>query len=222
MKNIRKYNHFLILEKFDSNIKTELIRLGITDEEELKYHIKSANKGHLAEYLKDRGTKFTFGILKAIFLDAIEARKKADLKVGVVKMAHRLIPIALAPFFPILAILGYILGTSRAFNKVIAPILADPGSDYSAFLKKIIDSTMRVMEGEIKVKDRFTRAFVVSDRLIEAIKPEIIHKFSIHLAKKMSEIEPSMEVPDHYIENELRKYLNEQFEINPEIPIKTN
>jgi hypothetical protein len=36
----------------------------------------------------------------------------------------------------------------------------------------------------------------------------------------MSTFDPNKEVPDHYIENELRKYLNTNYEIKPEIPLK--
>jgi len=31
---IKKYKHFLLLEKFDDNIKAELLRMGVTDEKE--------------------------------------------------------------------------------------------------------------------------------------------------------------------------------------------
>lgn len=220
MGNIKTYNQFLILEKFDSNIKRELIKLGVTDENQLRELIFASKRGNLAGYLHKSGGKFTFGLLNAIFLDALEAKRKRDLKIGAVKMAHRLIPIALAPFFPILAIVGYIFGTSRAFNKIITPILEDPGHDYPSFLKKLIDGTMKVAEGEINVKDRFSRAFVVSDKLVDAIKPEVVHRFSLYLSAKMNTYNPNKEVPEHFIENELKKYLNANYEINPEIPLK--
>lgn len=130
---------------------------------------------------------------------------------------------ALAPFFPIIAIVGYVLGSSRAFNKVIAPILAEPGHDYPSFLKKVIDATMRVAEGDLtSPKDRFTRAFVVSDRIVDAIKPEVLQRFSLFLSEKMSLMNPDEEVPEHYIENELKKYLNDHYGIDPEIPLKNN
>jgi len=29
-------------------------------------------------------------------------------------------------------------------------------------------------------------------------------------------------VPDHYIENELKTYINDNFDIDPEIPLKKN
>jgi len=223
MGRIKNYNSFLILEKFDDNIIAELKRLGVTDQDEINRHLYHAHRGHLAEYLKQNGKSLTFGMLNALFQDARDAKRRTDIRVGVIKAVHRILPMALAPFFPIVAIIGYILGSSRAFNKIIAPILADPGSDYPTFLKKVIDSTMRVAEGDLTTpKDRFTRAFVVSDRLVEAIKPEVLQKFSIFLSEKMSLMDPLTEVPDHYIENELKKYLNDHYSIDPEIPLKIN
>jgi hypothetical protein len=80
---------------------------------------------------------------------------------------------------------------------------------------------MRVAEGDLTTeKDRFTRAFVVSDRLVEAIKPEVLQRFSLELSEKMANMDSNMEVPEHYIENELKDYLNRNFEVNPEIPLK--
>ena len=84
----------------------------------------------------------------------------------------------------------------------------------------MIDMYMKIPEGDVTFKDRFTRAFVVSDRLVEAIKPEVLQKFSLELSEKMASIDSNMEVPTHYIENELKDYLNRNFEINPEIPLK--
>jgi hypothetical protein len=221
MKKLKKYNDYLIVEKFDTNIKAELRRLGVTDETEINTYLYHAHRGHLAKYLTENGKAFTFGMLNALFKDARAAKKGTELKVGVIKAVHRFVPMLLAPFFPILAIFGYVLGTSRAFNKVIAPILSDPGHDYPAFLKKVIDATMRVAEGDLTTeKDRFTRAFVVSDRLVEAIKPEVLQKFSLELSEKMSNMDSNLEVPSHYIENELKDYLNRNFEVNPEIPLK--
>jgi hypothetical protein len=221
MKNIKSYNKFLILEKFDDNIIEELKRLGVTDKEEINKHLYHAHRGNLAKYLQESGKKFTFGMLYALFLDAQAAKKKTDIKTGVVKAIHRVFPMILAPFFPILAIIGYILGTSRAFNKVIAPILADPGNDYPAFLNKLITSTMKIAEGEIiPVKDRFTRAFVVSDNLIDALKEDVLRDFASYLSNKMSFQNKEQEVPDYYIENQLKRYLNNKYDIDPKIPLK--
>ena len=220
MNRLKKYDSFLILEKFDDNFIAELKRLGVTDQTEINKHLYHAHRGHLAEYLKSKGDQIKFGMLLALFKDAQTAKKRTDLKVGVVKAIHRVLPMALAPFFPIAAIFGMILGSTRAFNKIIAPILQDPSSEYEGFLRQLIDSSMKVAEGEIPVKDRFTRAFVVSDRLVEAIKPEVLQQFSVFLSEKMSKEDPDKEVPDHYIENELKEYLNINFDVDPQIPLK--
>ncbi len=221
MKKLKNYDSFLILEKFDDNIIAELRRLGVTDQDEINRHLYHAHRGNLAKYLEENGRQFTFGMLNALFHDARDAKRRTDIKVGVIKAVHRILPMALAPFFPIVAIIGYILGSSRAFNKVIAPILADPGHDYPSFLKKVIDASMRVAEGDLTTeKDRFTRAFVVSDRLVEAIKPEVLQQFSLFLSEKMILENPDSPVPDNYIENELKSYINEHYGVNPEIPLK--
>ena len=221
MKKLRNYDSFLILEKFDDNIIAELRRLGVTDEDEINKHLYHAHRGNLAKYLVENGKQFTFGMLNALFHDARDAKRRTDIKLGVIKAIHRIIPMALAPFYPVIAIAGYILGSSRAFNKVIAPILSEPGKDYPSFLKKIIDASMRVAEGDFTdEKDRFTRSFVVSDRLVEVIKPEVLQKFSLFLSDKMSLENSDSPVPDNYIENELKSYLNEHFGIDPQIPLK--
>ena len=218
---IKKYKDFIILEKYDDHIIAELKRLGVTNKTSINRHLYHAHRGNLSKYLELNDKRMTFGILHALFLDAQDAKRRTDIKTGVVKAIHRVAPMALAPFFPILAIIGYILGTSRAFNKVIAPILADPGRDFPSFLNKLITSTMKIAEGEIiPIKDRFSRAFVVSDNLIDALKEEVLREFASYLSNKMSKENRDSEVPDHYIENELKMYLNKRYDIEPEIPIK--
>ena len=113
-----------------------------------------------------------------------------------------------------------ILGSTRAFNKILEPILKKPLTTYEEFLKSLIDTSMKVAEGEIPVKDRFTRAFVVSDKLVNAIRPEVLEEFSKELSEKMSLENPDNIVPVHFIENELKKFLNIKFDINPAITLK--
>ena len=217
---IKKYDEFLILEKFDDNFKDELKRLGVTDKDEINKHLYHAHRGHLADYLQSKDEDIKFGMLLALFKDAQFAKKRTDIKVGVVKAVHRILPMALAPFFPIAAILGMILGSTRAFNKILEPILKKPLTTYEEFLKSLIDTSMKVAEGEIPVKDRFTRAFVVSDKLVNAIRPEVLEEFSKELSEKMSLENPDNIVPVHFIENELKKFLNIKFDINPAITLK--
>jgi hypothetical protein len=100
MKYLNEYNQFLILEKFEDNIIEELKRLGVTDEEEIKKHVYHTKRGNLAKYLQERGKNITFGMLKALFLYAQMAKRRTDLKVGVVKAIHRIVPMAFSTFFP--------------------------------------------------------------------------------------------------------------------------
>jgi hypothetical protein len=222
MKRLKRYNEFLINEAKDENLRAKLVEMGVTDEDELNKQVQLAKTGYLGMYLQQNGEKFTFGILKAIFKDAIVAKRKTEIKRGIFNILPSLIPVALAPFFPILAIVGSIFGASRMFHKVFNPIFdyISPSSKYSNFLKRMIDAYMKIPEGEVPLKDRFTRAFVVSDRLVDAIKPEVLDKFSTSLSEKMEIMDDSIEVPEHYIENELKMFLNNNFDVNPEIPLK--
>jgi hypothetical protein len=220
MKRVKGYQDFLIQEKFDDNLKAELKRMGITDEDDINKYLWYAHRGNLSNYLRQEGKDFKFGMLLAMFKDAQEAKKKTDFKVGFFKSLHRILPMALAPFFPIAAVFGIIFGSTRAFNKIIGPILNDPTDNYESFLEALIKRGMQVAEGEIPVKDRFTRAFVVSDNLVAAIRPDVLQKFASELSKKMSEENPDKVVPHDYIENELKRYLNKEFDVNPPILTK--
>jgi hypothetical protein len=222
MKNLKKYNDFLILEKYDKNIKAQLIKMGVTDKFELERQVKLSKEGHLGTYLHSKGENFKFGILKAIFLDAIDAKKKTKLKKGILSTLPTIIPLSLTPFFPILAIVGTIFGSSRLAHTIFDTIFEylNPQSKYTDFLKKTIDTYMMLPEGDVPLKDRFSRAFVVSDRLIEALKPEVVDAFTSFISERINKEDDDKVVPDHYIENELKTYLNNNFDINPEIPLK--
>jgi len=219
---INNYNNFLMLEKYDQNIRKKLIQMGVTDKKELERQVKLSKQGHLGAYLHSKGEKFTFGILKAIFLDAIKAKKRTNLKKGLLTTLPTIIPLSLAPFFPILAIVGTIVGSSRLAHRIFDTIFdyLNPQSKYTDFLKKTIDTYMMLPEGEVAFKDRFSRAFVVSDRLIEALKPEVVDEFTTFISEKMSQEDENNVVPDHYIENELKTYLNNNFDVSPKIPLR--
>lgn len=196
--------------------------MGVTDEDELNKQIHLAKNGHLGHYLNEKGEKFTFGMLNAIFKDAIDAKKKTNIKRGIFNILPSVIPLALIPFFPVVAMISVVFGTSRIFHRIFNPLFdyINPHSKYTDFLKMMIDMYMKIPEGEVQLKDRFTRAFVVSDRLVEAIKPEVLDKFSTELSLEMELMNQDSEVTDHFIENKLRTFLNKNFDVNPPIPIK--
>ena len=222
MKKVKKYSEFLILENHDKNVKAQLISMGVTDKKELDRQVTLSKHGHLATYLHSKGDDFTFGILNAIFKDAIEAKKRTTLKKNIFSILPIAIPLSLAPFFPVLAVVGTIFGSSRLAHRIFDTIFTylEPQSKYTDFLKKTIDTYMMLPEGQVNLKDRFSRAFVVSDRLIEALKPEVIDDFTTFISDKMNKEDNDKVVPEHYIENELKTYLNDNFDITPEIPLK--
>lgn len=219
---VKKYNQFLLLEKYDKNIRQTLIDMGVNDKEELENQIAISKKGYLANYLQDKGERFTFGILKAIFQDALVAKKRTNLKKGIFSIIPRVLPLALIPFFPTLAIVGAIFGSSRDAHKIFDVVFEylNPSSKYTDFLKKMVDTYMKIPEGNVNLKDRFSRAFVVSDRLIDALKPEVINEFTNFVVDKMNNEDDNIDVPLHYIENELKEYLNNNFDVNPKIPLR--
>lgn len=219
---VKKYNQFLLLEKYDKNIRQTLIDMGVNDKEELENQIAISKKGYLANYLQDKGERFTFGILKAIFQDALVAKKRTNLKKGIFSIIPRVLPLALIPFFPTLAIVGAIFGSSRDAHKIFNVVFEylNPSSKYTDFLKKMVDTYMKIPEGNVNLKDRFSRAFVVSDRLIDALKPEVINEFTNFVVDKMNNEDDNIDVPLHYIENELKEYLNNNFDVNPKIPLR--
>ena len=219
---VKKYNQFLLLEKYDKNIRQTLIDMGVNDKEELENQIAISKKGYLANYLQDKGERFTFGILKAIFQDALVAKKRTNLKKGIFSIIPRVLPLALIPFFPTLAIIGTIFGSSRDAHRIFDVVFEylNPSSKYTDFLKKMVDTYMKIPEGNVNLKDRFSRAFVVSDRLIDALKPEVINEFTNFVVDKMNNEDDNIDVPLHYIENELKEYLNNNFDVNPKIPLR--
>lgn len=220
---IKRYNQYInenLLLK-DDHLEGELSKMGIKGEE-LKKQVSLAKEGELSTYLVENGKEFTFGILLSIFKDAKEAKIGQDTKKALWAALPRAIPMALAPFFPIMAVVGLVFGSTRLFNKITKPIFnnLDPDSKYTDFLKSFIKVVVKIPEGEVEVEDKFGKAFVVEDRLIDALKPEVLDAFANHLSNKM-EAEPHDKiVPDHYIENELKKYLNDNFDVTPEIPLK--
>ena len=191
-------------------------------DDEIATQVSLSKRGKLKDYLVNSGGKFTFGMLRAIFADAKEAKIAMDAKKAVWQAVPRAIPLLLAPFYPMLAVIGLVLGTSRTFNKIIKPVLKHVESDskYVDFLKTFVTYYMKVPEGDFDVKDRFSRAFVVSDGFVDAIKPEVLEDFNKHIIVKMDSEPDDMEVPDHYIENELKDYISDRFDVDPRIPLK--
>jgi hypothetical protein len=223
MKKIKTYKNFIKENIGYSDIGDVENFTDIEPLSPIEYDKELGKKGELSEYLRQNGKKFTFGILKCIFNDAIDYKKKRELKKGTYKMFHRLIPMATATLFFPIALMSYIFGTSRAVHKVLIPLLDRPENDYNSFLNKMIKIVVDVSEGEVKMfmeNDWFYDIFVMKDNLIGMMRKEHIITFAKYLADKM-EKEPYYKlVPHNYIENELKIWLNNEFSIKPPMELK--
>ena len=223
MKNFNSFtNHLFEAEMIEmpGGIDSITYKNRLSDEE---YEKVLGRKGELSTYLDKHDRLFTFGMLKGIFDDAITYKKRREMVKGGYKLIHRAVPMILAyVYFPIW-ILGNVLGFSRALNKILKPLLKNPENSYNKFLIKFIQGTISITEGEIKYvigNDWFYDAFVMDDKLIKMVKKEVIRDFAIDLAEIMEKEDDDKKVPENYIENELKKYLNKRFEITPEMGLK--
>jgi len=228
MQYLNKFNNFDKLneeEALDISYDMGNIFNNKTPEEiEAEYEKRLGREGHLSTYFRKNGKVFTFGVLKSIFQDAIDYKKKREFIKGGYKMLHRAIPMALAfVSFPVW-LAGNVLGASRALNKILQPLLKNPETNYNKFLVKMIQGTMAVMEGEIKYimgDDWFYSTFIMDDKLIKMVRKDVLRVFAVELANIMEQEPDDKEVPHHYIENELKIFLNEKFGITPPMELKT-
>ena len=190
-----------------------------------EYDEELGKKGELSKYFRENGKKFTFGVLKCIFKDAIDYKHKREIKKGTYKMFHRLIPMAAATFFLPVALLSYFFGASRAIHKVMIPLIEHPEKNYNSFLLKLINGVVDISEGELKMfmeDDWFYKIFVMKDDLLRMIRKEHIMDFAKYLADKMEKEHDDKVVPHNYIENELKLWLNTEFKIVPPMKLKHN
>lgn len=231
MNHLKKYDTYEDIlneevEMLGSEIDWENIEIKKTPEEiEQQYLMDLGKKGKLIKYIKKTGRteELTFGLLKSLFSDAISYKKRREYTKGAYKFVHRAVPMALSfVWFPIW-IIAQVLGGSRSINKVIIPALKLKNNKYRNFLINIVIKTMNIMEGEIKFamgNDWFYSVFMVDWGLIKMIKKEHLLEFAHHVAEIM-ENEPDDKVaPIYYVENELKNFLNEKFNITPPMPLK--
>lgn len=183
---------------------------------EEEYHKELGRKGELSKHLKEHGDAFTFGALKAIYDDALQFKRNREFKKAKLKFFHRIIPMAASIFFLPLSIISTVLGASRALDKMLYPVLNDPGNNYSDFTKKIIIRSVQLIEGDYRMflkNDWFYNIFRVENGLIDLVKKEHLVTFASYLSDKMSKEDPNKEVPKKYVQDELRKWIDDKFDV---------
>lgn len=157
----------------------------------------------------------TFGQLRAIITSAMNERLGKHMGEGSVKATLRLLPW----FLPQIAVVGFTTAILRAANKIIKPSLTET-QNYKTWWGKTILRIMDIAEGEIELSDPFSRVFFISDGLMNLMDDENKVKFARYisqLADKMPDNEP---VPEFFVENELRNWINKRFLLDPPLEPK--
>lgn len=168
------------------------------------------------KFCKAQG-KITFGQLKAIVESATRKRIFKHIGEGGVKATIRLLPW----FVPQLFIAGTIAGAVRAANKILMPSLTET-ENYKTFWGKAILKSFKIAEGDINLSDPLSKIFFISDGLMTMLDEKYKVKFAKHIANIASEKPDSEEVPEYFVENELRTWINDKFLLDPPLPPKTN
>ena len=168
------------------------------------------------KFCKAQG-KITFGQLKAIVESATKKRIFKHVGEGGVKATVRLLPW----FVPQLFIAGTIAGAIRAANKILTPSLTET-ENYKTFWGKAILKSFKIAEGEINLSDPLSKIFFISDGLMTMLDDKYKVKFAKHIANIASEKPDNEEVPEYFVENELRKWVNDKFLLDPALPVKTD
>ena len=159
--------------------------------------------------------KITFGQLKELVKTASKTRLYKNVGEGGFKATIRLIPF----FLPQLMIPGIVAGAARAINKIIKPSLTET-ENYNTFWGKAILRAFNVVEGDIKLVDPLSKIFFISDGLMTIMDEKYKLKFARYIADLAESKRDNEEVPEFFVENELRTWINDKFLLNPPLPPK--
>ena len=161
--------------------------------------------------------KITIGQLKELVNAASKTRLYKHVGEGGFKATIRLIPF----FLPQLMIPGIIAAAARAINKILKPSLTET-ENYKTFWGKAILSAFKIAEGDINLEDPLSKIFFISDGLMTMMDEKYKLKFARYIANLADSMADDEEVPEFFVENELRKWINDKFLLDPPIPSKTS
>ena len=159
--------------------------------------------------------KITFGQLAGLIKASKNKKIRNEVGEGVYKSLIRLLPW----FIPQIAIASFIGSGLRAANKIIKPAL-ETTTGYKSWWGKTIMNLLSYAEGELPITDPLSKIFFISDGLLELMDEKHKIKFARYIAELASSKEDSDIVPDYFVENELRKWINQKFLIDPPLKLK--
>jgi len=166
------------------------------------------------KFCKAQG-KITFGQLRSLVDYSTKKRILYHLGEGGYKAFLRILPW----FLPQITFVGVAASISRAINKIIKPALEETNG-YKTWWGKVIMKSFNIVEGELPIDDPLSKIFFISDGLMTMLNENYKIKFARYIVKITSEKSDDEVVPDYFVENELRAWLNEKFLLDPPLPPK--
>ena len=160
--------------------------------------------------------KITFGQLRSLVEEGAKKRLFKHIGEGGYKATLRLLPF----FLPQLSIAGFTGSIIRAVNKIFRPTLEET-TNYKTWWGKVIMKSFDLAEGDLGLEDPLTRIFFISDGLLTLMDDKFKVRFARYISEIASEMPDDQEVPEFFVENELRHWLNEKFLLDPPLPPKT-
>ena len=157
--------------------------------------------------------KITFGQLAGLIKSAKSKKIRNEVGEGVYKSLIRLLPW----FIPQIAIASFFGSGLRAVNKIIKPAL-ETTTGYKSWWGKTIMNLLNYAEGELPIDDPLSKIFFISDGLLELMGEKHKVKFARYIAELASSKNDNEVVPEYFVENELRNWINQKFLIDP--PLK--
>ena len=162
----------------------------------------------------DQG-KITFGQLRELVESGTRKRILTHMGEGGYKATLRLLPW----FIPQLVLAGFAATWVRVVNKLLRPTLEET-TNYKTWWGKTILKIFDLVEGELNYSDPLSKIFFISDGLMTMLDDKYKIKFSNYIANIADEKLDDEIVPDYFVENELRHWLNEKFFLDPPLQPK--
>lgn len=168
------------------------------------------------KFCKSQG-KITFGQLRALVESAKSERLWKGVGEGGFKAIIRLIPW----FLPQVAIAGFVGSAFRALNKIFRPTITETQT-YKTWWGKAIMKSFDLAEGELNIEDPLSRVFFISDGLMTMMNDKYKLKFANYISELADSKPDDEEVPEFFVENELRNWINNKFLLDPPLSPKFN
>ena len=159
--------------------------------------------------------QITFGQLRELVEKGAIKRIGVHMGEGAYKAMLRLVPW----FIPQLVLAGFAATWVRVANKLLRPTLEET-SNYKTWWGKTILQIFNLVEGDLNATDPLSRIFFVSDGLMTLMDDKVKVKFAHYMAQLASEKSDDEVVPEYFVENELRNWLNKKFLLDPPLPAK--